>query len=125
MKKILKADEIKFVFPGADAIAKADYAQLIVAAKRGAEWAGTENALAIHHADAADGDFAEFKEFVLAPGASEVVQFQVNLAGVKDFFKFVADEDVFVIDAILADDADVDAADVEELPVPAVIHPTL
>lgn len=132
MKKMLKADEIKiFSIASGVAVAKADYEQLILAVQRSAVWAAETDAdVTITHSDASNGTFTAFKVINVAPGAGESVQFQVNLVGVKDFFKITFEQnatpaDLLVGDAVLADDRDVDTADVEELPVPAVIHPTI
>lgn len=132
MKKLLKADEIKiFTVVNGTAVAKEDYAQLILAAKRSAVWdAETSATITITHSATVGGTYTTFKEFDLAVGASEILQFQVNLVGVLDFFKVVIEQnatpaDLLNVNAVLADDSDVDTADVEDLPVPAVIHSTL
>lgn len=132
MKKLLKADEIKlFAVADGAALAKGRYAQLILAAKRAAVWAAETDAdIVITHCATVGGTYTAFKTFNVAPGASDSVQFQVDLVGVKDFFKITLEKNAtpaVILDVIgaFADSEDVDTADVEELPVPAVIFPTI
>ena len=132
MKKLLKADEIK-LFAVSDDVAfdKENYEQLILAVSRSAAWVAEESAtLTISHSSTLAGTYVEFKEFTLAPGADEALQFQVNLVGAEQFIKVVSEQNAtpaILLDAVavLADSRDVDTADVEELPVPAVVHDTL
>lgn len=132
MKKLLKADEIKiFSITAGAAVAKADYEQLILAISRSAVWAAETDAdVIITTCATSGGTYAPFKTINVAPGAGEIVQFQVNLVGALDYIKIAFEQnatpaDLLVGDAVLADKRDVDTADVEELPVPAVIHDTL
>lgn len=132
MKKLLKADDISILsVTSGTAIAKEDYEQMIIAASRSAAWvAETEADIVMTHCDTVGGSYTAFKTFTVAPGASEIVQFQVDLVGVKDFFKLASEQnitpaDLLHMDVVLADKRDIDTADVEDLPVPAVIHSTL
>lgn len=132
MKKLLKADEIK-LFAISDNVAfdKEVYEQLILAVSRSAAWAAEESAtLTVSHSSTEGGTYVEFKEFTLAPGVDESLQFQVNLVGTEQFIKIVSQQNgasAILLEgvAVLADSRDVDTADVEEQPVPAVIHDTL
>ena len=132
MKKLLKADEIK-LFAVGDSVAfdKENYEQLILAVSRSAAWVAEESAtLTISHSSTEGGNYVEFKGFTLAPVADEALQFQVNLVGAEQFIKVVSEQNAtpaILLDAVavLADSRDVDTADVEELPVPAVVHDTL
>lgn len=130
MKKLLKADEIKaFIIEAGAAFAKEDFEQLIVAVSASANVAAeTEADVVISHAATVGGNYAEFKSVTVALDAA--AQFQVNLVGAKEFVKIAFeqngdDEDLLVGAAVLADKRDVAEADVEELPVPAVIHDTI
>ena len=132
MKKLLKADEIKlFAINDGVAFDKEVYEQLIIAVGRSAAWVAEESAtLTISHSSAVDGDYVEFKEFTLAPGEDESLQFQVNLVGAEQFIKIESEQNAtpaVLLEgvAVLADSRDVDTADVEELPVPAVVHDVL
>lgn len=132
MKKLLKADEIKlFAINDGVAFDKEVYEQLILAVGRSDAWVAEESAtLTISHSSTEDGDYVEFKEFTLAPGEDESLQFQVNLVGAEQFIKIESEQNAtpaVLLEgvAVLADSRDVDTADVEEMPVPAVIHDTL
>lgn len=126
MKKLLKAEEIKtlFVVDGT-AYDKDMFEQLIIAAKRSAEWgASTDADITITHCDTVDGTYVAFDTINVAPAASEVVQFEVNLVAVKQFFKIgiekiVADPILDVV-GILADDRYVEEATSLDL----VVDPT-
>ena len=121
MKKLLKADMIK-AFPAATTVeyAKADFEQLILAVQANATWVAEPTATIVVKNDAAE----TLKTVVLDMAADLHAQFQVDLVAFDEKFSVTFPAYVDVV-AILADKRDIDVADVEELPVPAIINPTI
>ena len=121
MKKLLKADMIK-AFPAATTVeyAKADFEQLILAVQANATWVAEPTATIVVKNDAAE----TLKTVVLDMAVDLHAQFQVDLVAFDEKFSVTFPAYVDVV-AILADKRDIDVADVEELPVPAIINPTI
>ena len=126
MKKLLKAEEIKTLFVvDATAYDKDMFEQLIIAAKRSSFWgASTDADITITHCDTVGGTYEAYDVINVAPGAGEVVQFEVNLVGVKQFFKIgiekIATDPILDVVGILADDRYVEEATSLDL----VVNPT-
>jgi len=121
MKRLLKADAFK-AFPVTSAVeyAKGDYEQLILAVQPSATYADEASVSIVLKNDAGVTLHTE----VVPLSADAHMQFQVDLPRFDE--KFSATFDAFVnVIAILADKRDIDTADVEELPVPAIVNPVL
>lgn len=118
MKKFLKADQIK-AFPAATTVeyAKADYEQLILAVQANSTWVAEPTAAIVVKNDAG----VALKTVTLDMAADLHAQFQFNLEASDEKFSVTFPAYVDVV-AILADKRDIDVADVEAEPVPAVIH---
>lgn len=132
MKKHLKADEIKILsITSGGAVAKGDYEQMIVAVQPSAAWVAEPDAdVVITHCDTVGGTYTALRTVNVALAADAHVQFQVDLVGAKKFLKLAFERnatpaDLLVGDLVLADKRDVNVADTEELPIPAIIHPVL
>jgi len=121
MKKILKADLIKaFLAATTVEYAKEDYEQLILSVQPNATWVAEPAAEILVKNDAG----VTLKTVSVPLSASAFEQFQVDLVAFDEKFSITIPAYVDVV-AVLADKRDIDEADVEELPVPAVIHSTL
>lgn len=101
MKKLLKAEDIQTLFvEDATAYSKGMFEQLIIAAKRSANWgASTDGDITITHCDTSGGIYEAFDVINVAPGAGEVVEVEVNLVAMKQFFKLTIEK--IVTDPIL------------------------
>lgn len=121
MKRLLKADEFK-AFPVATTVeyAKEDYEQLILAVQPSSAYVAETSASLVIKNDAG----VTLRTEVVPLTATTHVQFQVDLTRFDEKFSVTLPAYVNVI-AILADKHDVDTADVEDLPVPAVVNPVL
>ena len=121
MKKILKADLIKaFLAATTVEYAKEDYEQLILSVQPNSTWVAEPAAEIVVKNDAG----VTLKTVSVPLAADAFAQFQVDLVAFDEKFSVTIPAYVDVV-AVLADKRDVDTADVEELPVPAVIHSTL
>lgn len=131
MKKLLKAQDIKTLFIVDDtAYPKETFEQMILAAKRSANWgASTDADLTITHCDTIDGQFVAFDVINVIPPVSGVAQVEVNLVAMKDYFKISIEEDggndIVDVVAILADDRLIAEAVSAELPVNVTPRSTL
>lgn len=121
MKKLLKADEIKaFGAVSTTEYPKGRYNQLILAVYPNATWVAEATASIVLKNDAA----VTIDTVSVPLSANAHVQFQADLMAFDEKFSVTFPAYVNVV-AVLADSEDIDTADVEELPVPAVIHDTL
>lgn len=121
MKKLLKADMIK-AFPAATTVeyAKGVYEQLILAVQPSATWVAEPTASIVVKNDAG----VTLKTVAVPLSAGAHAQFQVDLVAFDGKFSVTFPAYASVI-AILADSRDIDVADVEDLPVPAIVNPTI